>query len=71
MQTPANWRRRPTPASVRAIGDAWVAAGESVVLRVPSVIVPGESNYLLNMLHGNFGELVLGTPEPVGSRDAL
>jgi len=61
---PGNWKRRPTPASVRALGDAWIAAGESVVLRVPSVVVPGESNYLLNPLHPGFAKLVIGKPQP-------
>lgn len=61
---PANWRRRPTPRSVRAIGDTWIGPAESVVLRVPSVIVPGESNFLLNPVHRDFRRLVIGKPEP-------
>ena len=61
---PANWKRRPAPAAVRAIGDAWVASGQSAVLRVPSVIVPGESNYLLNPTHPGFGRLAIGKPQP-------
>jgi RES domain-containing protein len=59
---PANWQRRPTPASLRAIGDAWVASAESLVLRVPSVVVPGEWNYLLNVLHPEFSRLAVGKP---------
>jgi RES domain-containing protein len=61
---PANWKRRPTPISVRAIGDAWIASSESVVLKVPSVIVPGESNYLLNPRHPDFAKLSIGRPQP-------
>lgn len=61
---PANWNRRPTSTHVRAIGDAWVAAYESVALQVPSAIVSGESNYLLNPLHDNFAKLVIGKPQP-------
>jgi RES domain-containing protein len=59
---PANWKRRPTPATVRAIGDEWVVSAQSVVFQVPSVIVTGESNYLLNPTHPNFGKLVIGKP---------
>lgn len=59
---PANWNRRPTPASVRAIGDEWVASNASVVLQVPSVVVPNESNYLLNVTHRDFATLVIGKP---------
>ena len=61
---PSTWKRRPTPASVRAIGDAWIAAGESAVLRVPSVVVPRENNYLLNPRHADFTKLVIDRPEP-------
>ncbi|OYY74230.1 MAG: hypothetical protein B7Y40_05690 [Gammaproteobacteria bacterium 28-57-27] len=34
----------------QSIGDQWLASAESLLLRVPSVLVPG-SNYLLNPLH--------------------
>ncbi|HSZ55984.1 MAG TPA: RES family NAD+ phosphorylase [Tepidisphaeraceae bacterium] len=61
---PANWGRRPPPASVRAIGDDWVASAKSVVLRVPSVIVPDENNYLINASHPQFRKLVIGSPRP-------
>ena len=43
-------------------GDLWVASGGSAVLRVPSVIVPGESNYLLNPGHADFRRLRIGAP---------
>lgn len=59
---PANWRRRPTPASVRAIGDEWVRSNQSAVLQVPSVVVPGESNYLVNIRHPDFSGIVIGKP---------
>jgi RES domain-containing protein len=35
----------------RRIGDAWIAAGLEPVLALPSVIVPRETNYLLNPRH--------------------
>jgi RES domain-containing protein len=61
---PANWNRRPTPQAVRSIGDAWIASLESPVLEVPSVVVPGDSNYLLNPLHPRFAKLAIGDPQP-------
>jgi RES domain-containing protein len=60
----ANWKRRPAPAGVRAWGDAWVAAGKSAVLEVPSVVIPGETNYLLNPRHADFPAITIGAPEP-------
>ena len=61
---PSNWKRRPAPAGARAVGDAWAAAGESAVLEVPSVVVPGETNFLLNPRHPDFAEILIGAPEP-------
>ena len=36
------------PADLCAAGDAWLLGGKSPVLRVPSMLVPGASNLLLN-----------------------
>lgn len=60
---PPNWRTFPAPPALPAIGDAWIASGKSAVLRVPSAIVPGENNYLLNPAHPKFGRIAFGAPE--------
>jgi len=44
------------PADPRAAGDAWLAAGRGPVLRVPSVLVPGAWNLLLNPSHPGAAE---------------
>lgn len=59
---PKNWKSSPVPRSVQAIGDAWVSSGKSAVLRVPSVLVPSESNFLLNPQHAEYANLVIGRP---------
>lgn len=59
---PRNWKADPPPASLRAIGDGWVAAGSSAVLRVPSALVPGENNFLLKARHQDFPRLHIGKP---------
>jgi RES domain-containing protein len=59
---PKNWKNYPAPGSLRAIGDAWVSSGKSAVLRVPSVLVPSESNFLLNPRHPEYENLVIGEP---------
>jgi RES domain-containing protein len=61
---PRNWKANPAPAVVRAIGDDWVASRRSVVLRVPSVLVPAESTFLLNPEHPNFRKLRIGKAVP-------
>lgn len=60
---PARWRDEPAPAETRALGDAWVASRTSAVLRVPSVLVPSEFNYVLNPAHADFGRIRLGKAE--------
>jgi RES domain-containing protein len=62
---PKAWRKSPPPAAVQRIGDAWVAAARSAVLRVPSVIVPSEWNYLLNPAHPDFAKIIIGSKQMV------
>ena len=61
---PRNWRAEPAPSRVQAIGDEWVTQSTSAVLRVPSALVPGESNYLLNPGHADFRKLKISAPVP-------
>lgn len=61
-ELPKNWRADPPPRKVRAIGDAWIARATSVVMRVPSSVVPAESNFLLNPRHADFHKLHVGKP---------
>src|SRR5215469_7191612 len=48
---PADWRSEPPPPSTQKVGDDWVRAGRSVILAVPSAIIPSEFNFLLNPSH--------------------
>jgi RES domain-containing protein len=63
-EIPKNWRADPVPQSTQAAGDAWIKRAESAVLRVPSVIVPEEWNYLLNPNHPDFSKIQVGQPSP-------
>jgi RES domain-containing protein len=46
---PKNWQAQPEVA--RDLGTAWLEKNESVLLWVPSVIVPETVNFLLNASH--------------------
>ncbi len=61
---PEDWRDHPPPDSTRAFGLAWIKAGESPALRVPSAVILGEFNYLLNPLHPDFAKIKLHPPQP-------
>lgn len=54
---PTNWRDDPAPAEAQATGDDWVKKSLSGALRVPSALVPGECNFLLNPRHADFKNL--------------
>lgn len=60
---PADWREEPVPPSTKEMGDLWIKQGRSAVLEMPSVIIPGESNYLLNPAHPDFKKITFGNPE--------
>jgi len=59
---PANWRSLPAPFELQQIGNAWVDSMRSCILEVPSVIVPHESNFMLNPNHPDFSSLEIGEP---------
>ena len=48
---PAGWRHAPSPPECHEIGDRWARNGQHLLLRVPSVLVPEESNLLVNPMH--------------------
>lgn len=57
---PDDWRSDPAPASTRDIGTQWVRGLSSVVLAVPSALVPLEMNFLINPQHPDFDKLDMG-----------
>ncbi len=55
---PPDWRGDPAPSSTAQVGDAWLQAGTSLALAVPSTIALREVNYLLNPDHPDFPDVV-------------
>ena len=56
-------RRPRTLAASQEIGHAWIDAAAALGLIVPSVIVPQEANYVLNVRHPQFAHVRIGKPE--------
>lgn len=48
---PSDWHAKPPTQATQLIGDAFVRAQGAAVLKVPSSIVAGEFNYLINPSH--------------------
>lgn len=63
---PSTWRSEPPSEETQAIGAEWVRRGTSAVLRVPSVLIPSETDYVLNPRHPDFPRIVVSRPEPFG-----
>ena len=61
---PGDWRKYPAPSELQEIGRSWIHEGKSAVLRVPSVVVPDEYNYLINPSHPHFRRIVIHPVEP-------
>lgn len=62
---PRGWAADPAPVVAQEFGDAWLAAPTSrPLLRLPSAVVRGGWNYLLNPRHPQFAELQIGEPRP-------
>ena len=68
---PADWRSAQRREALQAMGQQWLAGGESCVLVVPSAVVPLESNYLINPLHADFSRIQIGTLETLDTDSRL
>ncbi len=63
-QLASDWKDTPAPSSLAAIGDQWAAEGKTLLLLVPSAVVPQENNILLNPRHADFAKIQISLPEP-------
>jgi RES domain-containing protein len=61
---PGSWRVYPYGQSTQRFGSAWAHSHRSVALRVPSAVILGEFNYLLNPEHPDFAKLRISAAEP-------
>lgn len=61
---PESWREVPHTIETANFGAAWAREQRSAALRVPSAVVPGEFNYLLNPAHPDFARVKIGKAEP-------
>lgn len=59
---PLGWRALGSPEAVAA-GHAWLEAGQTALLRVPSAIVPREPNWMINPSHPDADRIGVKPPE--------
>jgi RES domain-containing protein len=48
---PKAWNEVEDHPACASFGDLWIRDGRALVLRVPSALIPNESNYLINPRH--------------------
>ena len=56
-QLPADWRDQKV--MTRLLGDQWLRQATNALMKVPSVIVPGAHNYLLNPAHTDAAKITV------------
>lgn len=61
---PPDWRVYPPPPTLTEVGERWLRALASVVLSVPSAVIPSEHNFILNPAHTDFDKLTIHPSEP-------
>lgn len=56
-ELPTHWNSHPPISKTQRLGDQFIDAMEYCVLRVPSAVVQGDYNYLLNPYHKDFKQV--------------
>ena len=59
---PIDWKRPEPHRGTQELGSRWAREGRSLLLRVPSAVIPQEHNLLLNVEHAAYGELSIEGP---------
>ena len=68
---PLNWRQHPPPRELVRIGSDWAISKRSLLLAVPSAVVPGEVNFLINPAHPEMVQVKLIDTQPYALDERL
>ena len=56
---PENWIDYPAPTILSEIAENWIRKGKTIALKVPSCIIHGSHNYILNCNHPEYYQVRL------------
>ncbi len=59
-ELPNDWAEPGLYPATQAIGDRWLESAESAVLQVPSAVVIGETNFIINPMHVDSRDIEAG-----------
>lgn len=68
---PIGWRSFPFPHVTQEMGDRFINEGNFLVMRVPSAVIQGDYNYLINPFHPLFAQVNIITTEAYGFDERL
>lgn len=63
-ELPGNWKTLPHSHSTQLVGDHFILSDQYAVMKVPSVVVQGEYNYLINPSHPESKTINIKSIEP-------
>ncbi|MBD2754171.1 RES family NAD+ phosphorylase [Spirosoma validum] len=63
-QLPDGWNTLTPPTSIKDITENWLANNRFLLLKVPSAVVEGEYNFLINPTHHRSSEVTIVSKQP-------
>ncbi len=70
-ELPVDWKSLPHAHSTQVIGDCFISEKKYAVLKVPSVVVQDEFNFLINPAHPESGKIKIISIEPFNFDERL
>ena len=70
-ELPKNWKSIPHAHSTQEIGDKFIDDDQFLLIKVPSAVVQGEFNYLINPSHADFKSISIQKTEPFNFDERL
>jgi RES domain-containing protein len=60
---PKNWKDYPAPINLAKLGDKWLLARKKLLLKVPSVVISSEFNFIINPLQRDMKKVKITAAE--------
>jgi RES domain-containing protein len=70
-ELPDNWKRYPHGKETKALGDGLLKEQKFLLVKIPSALVQGEFNYLVNPLHPEFAKVKVAEVLPFNFNERL
>lgn len=68
---PKDWKAFPHSLNTQQLGDHFVRDNKYLVMRVPSAVVQGDFNYVINVRHAEFSKVKITETQPFSFDERL